>query len=101
MTAYAIVNVKIKDPERYPEYASRVPQTLEKYGGRYLVRGGEAEVLEGSWDVDRLVVLEFESRERFHEWYNSPEYTPLRRLRQEIADTQLVLVDGYEPQARV
>ena len=89
-----IANIRIADPDRYPEYASRVPQTVERHGGRYLARGGKVEVLEGEWEPQRLVILEFESMERLREWYDSPEYDPLKKLRGEVADSQLVVVEG-------
>ena len=89
-----IANIRIADPDRYPEYASRVPQTVERHGGRYLARGGKVEVLEGEWEPQRLVILEFESMERLREWYDSPEYASLKQLRGEVADSQLVVVEG-------
>jgi uncharacterized protein (DUF1330 family) len=94
MAVYAVVNVRVTDPARYEEYRAEVPATIERYGGRYLARGGAVEVLEGDWDPQRLVVLEFESMERFREWYDSPEYAPLRRLRGEAAATQFAVVEG-------
>ena len=94
MAAYVIANIRITDPDRYPEYARRVPQTIERYGGRFLSAGGGVEVLEGDWEPQRLVILEFEGVERLREWYDSPEYAPLKRLRHETADTQLVVVEG-------
>ena len=94
MAAYAVVNVRVTDPVRYEEYRSKVPATIASYGGRYLVRGGALEVLEGEWYPERLVVLEFESIGRLREWYDSPEYAPLKQLRQEAAATQLVFVEG-------
>ena len=94
MAAYAVVNVRVTDPVRYEEYRSKVPATIASYGGRYLVRGGALEVLEGEWDPERLVGLEFESIGRLREWYDWPEYAPLKQLRQEAAATQLVVVEG-------
>ncbi len=94
MAAYVIANVRITDPDRYPEYSGRVPQTIERYGGRYLARGGKVEVLEGDWKPQRLVILEFESMERLREWYASPEYAPLKQLREEVAVSQLAVVEG-------
>ena len=94
MAAYAVVNVRVTDPVRYEEYRSKVPATIASYGGRYLVRGGALQVLEGEWDPERLVVLEFESIGRLHEWYDSPKYAPLKQLHQEAAATQLVVVEG-------
>ena len=94
MAAYAVVNVRVTDPVRYEEYRSEAPVIIASYGGRYLARGGAVEALEGEWDPERLVVIEFESMGRLREWYDSPEYAPLKRLRQETAATQLVVVEG-------
>ena len=94
MAAYAVVNVRVTDPVRYEEYRSEAPATIASYGGRYLARGGVLETLEGEWNPERLVVLEFESMARLREWYDSPEYAPLKQLRQEAAVTQFVVVEG-------
>ncbi len=94
MAVYAVVNVRVTDPTRYEEYRGKAPATIAHYGGRYLARGGTVEVLEGEWDPERLVVLGFESMERFREWYDSPEYAPLKRLREEAAATDFVVVEG-------
>ena len=94
MAAYAIANVRITDPDRFPQYSAGVSQTVERYGGRYLARGGKAEMLEGDWEPHRLVILEFESMGRLREWYDSPEYAPLKRLRDEVAVTEFVVVEG-------
>jgi uncharacterized protein (DUF1330 family) len=68
MAVYAVVNVQITDPDRYTEYREQAPATIARYGGKYLARGGEVKVLEGDWNPQRLVILEFESMERFDEW---------------------------------
>jgi uncharacterized protein (DUF1330 family) len=94
LAVYVVVNVRVTDPARYEEYRGKVPATIARYGGRYLARGGAVEALEGDWQPERLVVLEFESMERFREWYDSPDYAPLKQLRQEAAATQLVVVEG-------
>jgi uncharacterized protein (DUF1330 family) len=94
MAVYAVVNVQVTDPARYADYRDKAPATIAHYGGRYLVRGGAVEALEGEWDPERLVVLEFESMGRLREWYDSPEYAPLKRLRGEAAATQFVVVEG-------
>jgi len=70
-------------------------RTVEQYGGRYIVRGGEMNVLEGSWQPTRVVVLEFPSYERAHEWWPSTEYAPAKELRQRLSTTDLLIVDGY------
>jgi len=94
MAAYAVVNVRVTDPDRYAEYRDKAPDTIARYGGKYLARGGKVEVLEGAWDPQRLVILEFESLERFNEWYNSPEYASLKQLRHEAAVTEFSVVEG-------
>ena len=94
MAAYIVVQVDIKDPERFAEYRTMVPATLEKYGGRFLVRGGALETLEGDWSPKRLVVLEFDSVEKAKGWWDSEEYREPKALRQASADTQLVVVEG-------
>lgn len=94
MAVYAVVNVRVTDSARYAQYRDKAPATIAHYGGRYLVCGGAVEALEGEWDPERLVVLEFESMGRLREWYDSPEYAPLKRLRGEAAATQFVVVEG-------
>jgi uncharacterized protein (DUF1330 family) len=94
MAVYAVVNIWLSDPDRYAKHREEAPATIARYGGKYLARGGAVEVLEGDWDSQRLVVLEFESTERFHEWYDPPEYAPLRQLRSEATDSEFVIVEG-------
>jgi uncharacterized protein (DUF1330 family) len=95
MPAYVILDVTVKDPDEYAAYRERSPATLEKYGGRYLVRGNPHQVVEGDWDPDRVVVLEFPSVERAREWYESPEYQEIAPMRQRAAPSKVLLVEGY------
>jgi uncharacterized protein (DUF1330 family) len=95
MPAYVIVNVDTKHPEEYERYKEMAQRTVEQYGGRYIVRGGEMNVLDGSWQPTRVVVLEFPSYERAHEWWHSTEYAPAKELRQRLSTTDLLIVDGY------
>ena len=94
MAAYVLADVTINDPSRYEEYKALAGAALKAYGGRFLVRGGPTETLEGSWVPNRLVVIEFDSLERAKEWYASGEYRPALELRQAIADTGMILVEG-------
>ena len=71
MPAYVIADIEITDAAGYEEYRRRVPATVAQYGGRYLVRGGAAETLEGDWQPRRLVVLEFPSIAQARRWYDS------------------------------
>lgn len=94
MSAYLIANVDIKDSERIKEYLTSTPEILKKYTGRFLVRGGQIWIAEGNWKPERLVVVEFETFEKAKEFWNSPDYKPLKDLRQSSADTDMIIVDG-------
>jgi len=94
MAAYVIGEIEVTDSATYDEYRKRVLATVQKHGGRFLARGGPAETLEGGAAPKRVVVLEFPSYGQALEWYRSPEYAPLIRLRQKAARGRLVLVEG-------
>ena len=94
MAAYVIADVDVEQPEAYEEYRRQVGPTLEAYGGKFLVRGGRAEPLEGTWVPNRLVILEFETFERAKEWYSSQEYAGPKALRQSLSAGNLVVVEG-------
>ncbi len=95
MAAYMIVDVEVTNQEAYEEYRRQVPATLEKYGGRFVVRGGRHETLEGSWQPQRVVVLEFPDFERAKQWHASPEYQAIIPLRTANARTNfLTVVEG-------
>ncbi|HTX90998.1 MAG TPA: DUF1330 domain-containing protein [Anaerolineales bacterium] len=94
MTAYVIVDIQVTDPAGYEEYKKLAPAAVALYGGKYLARGGPNETLEGDWRSQRLVILEFENRERAKAWLNSPEYAPARALRHKYASSRMIVVDG-------
>ena len=94
MSAYVLVEVEVLDAERYETYKQMVPPSLAAYGGRFIVRGGAAETLEGSWSPKRIVILEFPSVERAKEWWGSSEYAEAKALRQVTARTQMIVVEG-------
>jgi uncharacterized protein (DUF1330 family) len=94
MAAYVIADVNVKNPEIYQDYRKQVLATIEKYGGRFVARGGEHEVLEGAWRPHRVVILEFPDMAAARKWYRSPEYAPLIKLRQTASDGNLVVVAG-------
>jgi len=94
MAAYIMVDVTVHDPVRYEEYKKMAAAAVATYGGRYIARGGATKALEGEWQPGRVVLLEFPSSERAYEWWDSAEYRPARDLRQSIATTQMVLVEG-------
>ena len=94
MPAYLILDIRVKDPDEYATYREAAQGTLEPYGGRYLVRGGEIEVVEGDWSPERLVVVEFPSVQHAHDWYQSPEYQKALPHRLRAAPSNTVLVEG-------
>jgi uncharacterized protein (DUF1330 family) len=94
--AYVVVNVAIRDPERYKDYIRAATPTVAAHGGRYLVRGGRAERLEGDVAVNRIVVLEFPSYEKAKDWYESPQYREALAIRQSCATASLVLAEGMD-----
>jgi uncharacterized protein (DUF1330 family) len=97
MKAYLIANITVTDPERYPSYRTAVPPVVAQYGGRFLVRAGAVHPLEGEFGFDRFVVIEFPSLEAARQFYDSPEYAPLLKLRMETTKSQVALVEGYAP----
>lgn len=94
MPAYIVVEVEVLDPDRYEKYKSMVPPSLKAYGGRFLVRGGKVETLEGDWSPKRFVVVEFPSVEQAKAWWGSTEYAEAKALRQATANTQMIVVEG-------
>jgi uncharacterized protein (DUF1330 family) len=94
MSAYLIGEIEVTDPAVYEEYRKQVLAVVTKYGGKFLVRGGKVEPLEGGWAPRRVVVLEFPSMAQAQKFYGSPEYAPLIQLRQKASKGKLVLVEG-------
>jgi len=94
MSAYVIANVDIRDPARYAEYVKLTPATIAPFGGRFIVRGGKAERLEGEMPVNRIVVIEFDTYEQARAWYNSENYRAARAVRQRASVASLLLVEG-------
>jgi uncharacterized protein (DUF1330 family) len=94
MAAYLIVDIHVKNPDGYDEYRRQVPATLAKYGGRFVVRGGTTETLEGDWMPKRVVVVEFPTMDALKRWYASPEYKPLIALRQQHSSGDVIAVEG-------
>ena len=94
MAAYVIGEIEVTDPESYEDYRKQVPAVIARYGGRYLVRGGKVEPLEGGWSPKRLVVVEFPSMEQALKWYRSADYAPLIKVRQKASRGDLAIVEG-------
>lgn len=94
MAAYIIADVEITDAVAYERYRQEVPAIIAAYGGRYLARGGAVEVLEGTWSPARAVIVEFPSLAALKAFWASPEYQPLRAIRERAAKSNLVAVEG-------
>jgi len=94
MAAYFIVEIETVDAQQMAEYRALVPPVVEAFGGRFLVRGGACETLEGDWAPPRLVVLEFPNLETARAFYDSELYEPLKRMRLRAGRSRLVLVEG-------
>ena len=94
MPAYVIVNIEVTDPTPYERYKQMAETAVAAFGGRYLVRGGAAERLEGEWEPKRVVVLEFPDAVRAKSWWSSAQYAPARAIREASARTDMILVSG-------
>lgn len=94
MAAYVILNINVTDPVGYEEYKRLAEAAVAAFGGKYLVRGGSAEVLEGDWTPKRLVMLEFENIAQAKEYWASAEYRAAKELRRKTALTDAVVVEG-------
>lgn len=94
MKAYVVGNIQITDPAKYPDYMKKAQELVAAHGGRYLVRGGEHKVLEGDFQPNRMVVLEFPSREAAEKFYFSAAYQEAVALRQAASTGWLVMVNG-------
>lgn len=94
MPAYVIVEVTIHDPAAYEQYKLLTPAAVAAYNGRFVVRGAQTESLEGDWNPQRMVVLEFPSVEKAKEWWHSPAYAYAKAIRQRSATTKMLVVEG-------
>jgi uncharacterized protein (DUF1330 family) len=101
MPTYVIAEITIHDPQTYDRYKELAPPSIFQYGGRYATRGGSVEALEGNFERERLVILEFPSAGAARRWWNSPEYAEAKRIRQSCATARIVLTEGpsLEPDA--
>ena len=96
MPAYVLVDIDVKDRDAFSRYVHEVAPMLARWGARYLVRGGEVEVLEGEWNHHTVVILEFPSRQVAAAFYESDEYAPLLKLRLDSTNSMLAILEGCE-----
>ena len=95
MPAYVLVEIEIHDPVEYEEYKKLTPAAIKAYDGKFIVRGAQTESLEGGWNPQRIVVLEFPSVERAKQWWNSEEYAIAKAIRHRTAKTKMLVVEGF------
>jgi len=96
MPAYVILEVNVEDPEAYEGYKQASGPSLARHGGRFVVRGGRCETLEGGWEPERVVVLRFDSMEQARGWYGSDDYREARELRWKTSRGKMILVEGVD-----
>ena len=96
MPAYLIVRAKVTDMQQYQEYMKLTPAIVEKYGGRFVIRGGDKLVLEGPVISDRIVMLKFDSVDAARRMYNSNEYQAAIKVRQGAAEASFIVMEGLE-----
>ena len=94
MNGYLIFNIDVKKPDNYKEYIEKVKPIAEKYGGVYIIRGGETMVIEGNWSYPRTVVIKFPSYEKAKEFYNSNDYQPIKKIRLENSVSNAIIIEG-------
>mgnify|MGYP005744621833 CR=1 FL=1 len=93
-SGYVIAQLKVTNHENYKEYVSKVTEVVKKYGGEYIVRNGEYQVVEGEDNFPRIVVIKFPSYEKALEWYNSEEYKPIKQIRLDNSEGTNIIIKG-------
>ena len=96
MSAYVIVEIDIHDHDAYEGYKKLTPASIAAFDGKFIVRGGKSESLEGDWTPERIVVLEFPTMERAREWWASESYAKAKAIRQAAAMTKMLLIEGFD-----
>jgi uncharacterized protein (DUF1330 family) len=96
MPAYLVAQLEVQDKDMYQRYRDQVTPLVDRFGGRFLVRGGRLEVREGDWPLKRLVVIEFQSPEAARHFYDSPEYQRILPLRTGASRGTLAIVEGAD-----
>jgi uncharacterized protein (DUF1330 family) len=97
VSAYLISDVRAKDPEAFEAYRARAAASIARYGGRYLARGGAIQIMEGCWQPQAIVIVEFDTAAQAERWYASDEYAEALALREQALSRDLILVDGLDP----
>tara|TARA_B100001013_G_C24287249_1_gene315353 strand:+ start:241 stop:531 length:291 start_codon:yes stop_codon:yes gene_type:complete len=96
MSGYFIIQINVKNKENYKEYISKVTPIVEKFGGEYIIRGGESKNVEGKWPYERTVVLKFPNYEMVHKWHESDEYKPIKKIREDNSECNAIIIEGID-----
>ena len=99
MTAFLVSDVSVRDAEAFQTYRTRAAASINQHGGRYLARGGEIELLEGTWEPRTIIIVEFPSLDQARAWYRSPEYAFALEMRDKALSRNLILIDGISSPA--
>lgn len=94
MAAYIVVEVEIKNPIEYEDYKKLSGPAVEAFGGKFIVRGGKTETLEGNWSPERFVIIEFPTVEKAKEWWNSELYSKAKVIRYRTAESKMLVAEG-------
>ena len=94
MSVYIIVQINITNEENYKKYLQKTTSIALKYGGEYIVRGGNYKLLKGKWDYERTVIIKFASYDIAMKWYNSDEYAPVKKIREDNSEGNLIIIEG-------
>ncbi len=94
MPAYIIARVDVTDPEKYEGYKERIPAAVTKFGGRFIVRGGNIITLEGPEETRRVIVIEFPSLDQAQAFYDSEDYQAAKKFRDGAAEAQFLAIEG-------
>ena len=95
MKGYIVIDTAIIDQDAFAEFAEQIHEAVAAHGGRFVVRGGQSETVEGDWTPQRLVIMEFASLEAARGFIGSAEYTGLDELRHRAVASSVVVVEGY------
>ena len=94
MAGFFIIQINVTNPENYKKYKEQVTPIVKKFGGEYLIRGGQSEIAEGSWPYERTVVLKFPTYEMVKKWHDSDEYKPIRKIREDNSKCNAIIIEG-------
>lgn len=96
MSVFMIIDIEVRDKETYAEYVKKAEKIVKKYGGRYLVQGGRISSISGDWNPQRIVIIEFASRQALNTCFSSEEYKSIAYLRERSTNSRTIAVDGCE-----